>query len=172
MKEGKRVAKKTVVDHYYQLSPQGTKQFHELVNKVNTWQEVPLTNNLLAKARPYYSPDLPKDHPDHLLMAYGRVDNLEDIARTFIELQKKGELPEHRYINNIRYFIDELEEGKSLPNLIMVRGRLSRLPYLIDGTTRSIAMEVANLTGIDFIARQRVYIGRRGWLSPLLNWEI
>ena len=168
----KRIEPEVVARHYHQLSPDGDKKISELVQQVTVWQDSLFTDILVNSAQVYYSNDIPKGHPDHLLTSDGTIQGLPEVAQRYLELQRQGTLPDHQYIRNIEYFMKELKAGNDLPHIIAIRGRLRQKTYIIDGNTRSIAMAVVAAEEPKQFPCQRVYIGRPALFSPLFDWAI
>jgi hypothetical protein len=155
----------TIVAHYQDLSPAGNKDFAELFKTVNVWYDTVFTESLAKNAHVFYSPEIPHDHPDHLLTSYGEKQNLIAVARSYLDLQRNGKLPEHLYIRNLQYFIGQLKSGVTPPNTIVVTGRIRQKLYIIDGNTRSIAAAIVWLENGGHFPPLKTYIGRPGLFS-------
>ncbi len=163
-----RVSASTVIAHYLKLSPGGDKDIDGLFAKVNVWHDIVFTGPAAGRAQFFYSPELPRDHPDHLLTSYGRKTNLMEVARAYLELREGGGLPEHPYMRNIRYFIEQFHSGVPLPHVLLVTGRMRRKVYIIDGNTRSLAAAVHGIEMGGRFPYLRAYIGRPALLSPFI----
>ena len=151
-----------VVAHYQRLNPAGNKALHELVQKVPVWHDTLFNESLAQRALVFYAHEVPADHPDHLLTAYGRNRRLLDVAAAYLELERQGRLPVHPYIRNLQYFIDGFRRGADFPHVILVAGRVHQAVYIIDGNTRSIAAAVVKAERGDALPRGAVQPAMEG----------
>ncbi len=167
----RRIPPSEVVDLYNRLSPDGSKKIEELCRKITVWNNVVFSEDLAEKSKFWYSPEIAEDHPGHLLTRQKTNTSLMEVARNFLSLRSENRLPDHPYLGNVQYFINQYEEGAELLPIIAVTGRFRSRIFIVDGNTRSLAAAIYKLEN-GFFPKLPAYLGRSGFLSPLLNLPI
>lgn len=96
----------------------------------------------------------------------GCADQIQvrEVAKNYLRLLKDSEfLQQHgRFVNKINSIRQRIREGKKLPPLIAVRGRISRGYHLLDGVHRSLAFVVESMENPALDYKMDVFCGRKG----------